>query len=220
MKLCFAILLIVASATPLLSDDREKATKQIRMMTALSRDDIVRSIISRTFSDAFKVPRAQLVTERKSLGMNYGALFLAHELALSGCNMQQISNEVRAHKTMLKISDACGANWKRIAADAKKMKNRIDDGIYKHFLHDKPDLLRDQADQYVVSTDRVPSDAEGTPAEVEEAKTEYMFWRNQAAPKNVGMADANDPAVHNYNQARDQIAVTHGNTNPSTAPVK
>jgi hypothetical protein len=30
------------------------------------------------------------------------------------------------------------------------------------------------------------------------------------------MADASDPAVHNYNQARDQIAATHGNTNPST----
>lgn len=208
MKVCFAILLIAVLATPSFSDDREKAAKQIRMMTALSRDDIVRSIISRAFSDAFKVPRAQLVAERRSLGLNYGALFLAHELALSGCNMQEISNEVRAHKTMIQISDACRANWKRISADARRMSNRIHDGIYKHFLDDKQDLLRDKADGYVASSDVVASDAEATAAEIEDAKVEYRFWRNLAAPKNVGMANADDPVGHDYNQTRDQIAVT------------
>src|SRR5579884_1480816 len=137
MKLYLAILLIAASAIPVFSDDREKAAKQIRMMTALSRDDTVRSIISRAFADTFKVQRSELVAERKSLGLNYGALFLANELASSGCKMQQISSAVRAHQTMLEISNSCQANWKRIAADAKKMTNRINDGIYKHFLHDK-----------------------------------------------------------------------------------
>ena len=65
------------------ASDQEKAEKQIRMMTAMSRDDTARSIISRTFADVFKMQRPQMVVERKNLGLNYGGLFLAHELALS-----------------------------------------------------------------------------------------------------------------------------------------
>jgi hypothetical protein len=62
------------------TDDLPKAEKQIRMITVMSRDHIARSIISRTFADTFNVQRSQLVAERKSLGLNYGGLFLVHEL--------------------------------------------------------------------------------------------------------------------------------------------
>ena len=50
------ILLLAFTAIPALASDLEKAEKQIRMMTALSRDDTARSIVSRTFLMYLKYP--------------------------------------------------------------------------------------------------------------------------------------------------------------------
>jgi hypothetical protein len=214
--LYLAIVLLVAAALPALCNDQEKAEKQMRMMTALSHDEIVRSIISRTFIDVFKVSRAQLLAERRSLGLNYGSLFLAHELALTGSGMQQISAELRANKTAIEVANSSGADWKRIAFDAKKMNDRINNGIYKHFLHDQADKQRDLADQYTASADLIRADTDSTPDEILKAAADYRFWRNLAAPKNVGQVDTTSAAVENYSKARDAIAATHGTTNPST----
>lgn len=211
-----AILLLTPSAIPTLAADQKNAEKQINMMTALSRDEIVRSIVSRTFADVFKVPRSQLLAERRSLGFNYGALFLAHEMVLFGSSMPEISLQRHANKTLIDVANASGADWKRIEADAKKMNDRINKGIYKHFLHSEADKQRDLADQYVAAADLIRADTESTPAEIQKAQTDYMFWRNLAAPKNVGRVDTTNAAVENYNKARDAIAVTHGTTNPST----
>lgn len=211
-----AILLILVATLPALADDQEKAEKQIKMMTALSHDEIVRSIISRTFTDVFKISRAQLLAERRSLGLNYGSLFLAHELALTGSSMQQISAQLRANQTLLDVANSSSVDWKRIASDAKKMNDRINNGIYRHFLHDEADKQRDLADQYIPSADLIRADTESTPGEILKAAADYRFWRNLAAPKNGGRVDPNNAAVENYNKARDAIAATHGTTNPST----
>lgn len=217
--LYLAILLLAFSASPALAADQEKAEKQINMMTALSRDEIVRSIVSRTFADVFKVSRSQLLAERRSLGLNYGSLFLAHELVLSGSSMQQISAQRHANKTLVEVANSSSADWKRIESDAKKMNDRINKGIYKHFLHDEAGKQRDLADHYVASVDLIRADTESTPDEIQRAQVDYMFWRNLAAPKNVGQVDTMNAAVQNYNKARDAIAATHGTTNPS-APVQ
>jgi hypothetical protein len=214
--LYLTILLLGATGLPILADDQEKAEKQIKMMTALSRDEIVRSIISRTFADVFKVQRAQLLAERRSMGLNYGSLFLAHELVPSGGSMHQISSQLRANKNLLQVANFSSADWKRIASDAKKMNDRINKGIYYHYLHSEADKQRDLEDQYVASADLMRADTESTPDEVLKAQADYMFWRNLAAPKSVGRVDTTNAAVENYNKARDQIAVTHGTTNPST----
>jgi hypothetical protein len=217
--LYLAILLLAPSTIPAVASDQEKAEKHIRMMTALSRDEIVRSIVSRTFADVFKVPRSQLLAERRSLGLNYGALFLAHELVLSGSSMQQISAQRHGNKTLVEVANSSSADWKRIEADAKKMNDRINKGIYRHFLHSEPDKQRDLADHYLVAIDLIRADTESTPEEIQQAQVDYMFWRNLAAPKNVGQVDTTNAAVENYNKARDAIAVTHGVTNPS-APIQ
>src|ERR1700745_3855425 len=49
-----------------------------------------RSIISRTFADTFKLQRSQLVAERKSLGLNYGGVFLFPEVMQCGSSRQRI----------------------------------------------------------------------------------------------------------------------------------
>src|SRR5215467_16120733 len=127
---CAAFLLAFSAVG--FADDQEKAEKQIRMITAMSRDDIARAIVSRTFADSFKLQRTQLVAERKSLGLNYGNFFLARELVQFGPSMEQIAAQLRAGKNILDIARDSHANWKRIALNAKKMNNRITDAIYKH----------------------------------------------------------------------------------------
>src|SRR3984893_18586904 len=214
--LYLTIFLLGVTVLPILADDQEKAEKQIKMMTAMSRDDIARSIISRTFADLFKVQRAKVLAERRSMGLNYGSLFLAHELVVSGGSMQQISVQLRTKKGLLEIANSSKASWKRIVADAKKMNNRIDDGIYKYFLHSEADKRRDLADQYTASADLIRADTESTPDELIKARVDYIFWRNLAAPKSVGQVSTKNAAVENYTKARDAIAASHGMTNPST----
>src|SRR5215467_10313918 len=93
------------------ADDREKAEKQIRMMTAMSRDDTARSIVSRTFADSFKLQRPQMIIERRNLGLNYGGLFLAQELVQSGTQINQIVEQLRAHKGMMEIANILNGDW-------------------------------------------------------------------------------------------------------------
>jgi len=213
-----AIFFVITAAATAFAGDQQKAEKQVRMMTAMSRDDTARAIISRTFSDVFKIERSQLTAERKSLGLNYGALFLAHEMILSGSNMQDISAQLRLHKTMPEIANASRADWKRIASDAKKMNARISDGIYKHFLHPDPDKARDKLDQYNPAADLVRADADATREELLKAQNEYVFQRNLASPKSDGTVSADNPATRSYQQARDDIAATHGTTSPGSTP--
>ncbi len=213
---CVAIFFVIAAAATAFAGDQQKTEKQVRMMTAMSRDDTARAIISRTFSDVFKVERSQLTAERKSLGLNYGALFLAHEIVLSGSSMQDIAAQLRLHKTVAEI--ASRSDWKRIASDAKKMNARISDNIYKHFMHPEQGKARDKLDRYDPAADLVRADEEATPKEVLKAQHEYVFQRNLAAPKSDGTVNADSPATRSYKQARDDIAITHGNTSPGSPP--
>ena len=201
---------------PKKSKDEQKAERQIRMMTALASDETARGIVSRTFADFFKIDRSQLTAERRALLLNYGDLFLTHELVLCGTPMTRVVTELHAHKDIFEIANSSGADWKRIAAAAKKMNDRINDGIYKHFWHAEADNQRDVKERYVASTDRVPADQEPTLEEVVKARDNYVFWRNLAAPKNAGVVDPGNPAVHDYNKAHDDIAITHGTTSPAS----
>lgn len=211
-----ALLAIVGCAW---ASDQEKAEKQIRMMTAMSRDETARSIISRTFADVFKMQRPQMVAERKNLGLNYGNLFLAHELVFSGTRMEQIAQQLRARKSMLDITNASNADWKRIASDAKKMNNRITDSVYKHFLHSKPDEERDKFEHYNPSVDLVRADAEATPDEILKAQSDFVFWRNQAVPIAGGQVDPSSSVAHTYTTQRDEMTASHGTVYPG-APEK
>jgi hypothetical protein len=174
---------MVATAGTAFASDQQKAEKQWRMITAMSRDDIARSVINRNFADVFKTTRLQLIAERKALELNYGDLFLAHELLSFGCDMQQISERLRSGKKILQIANDSGADWRRIAEDGKRMNRPISDGLYEHFLHDGPDKQRDADDHYNPATDRVRADADSTPEEISKAQTEYLFRRSLTAQK-------------------------------------
>lgn len=209
-----AITVLVAPSA--FADDEQKAEKQIRIMTAMSRDDTARSIISRAFADEFKIHRSDMVGQRRALGLSYGNFFVARELLQSGAAMDQIVAQLRSRKSMLEIGNSLHANWKRIADDSKKMNNRINDGIYKHFLHSKPDEERDKVEHYNPSADRVRADGDVTNDEILNAQREFIFWRDQAAPLSGGQADGRTPVGRAYEQTRDNIGITHGDTPPGS----
>jgi hypothetical protein len=211
---CLLSLLITALLLPAFADDREKAEKQIRMTTAMARDAQARSIISRTLADRFKVSRLQLTGERKTYKLNYGSLFLAHEL--SGSSLDLIVTGLREHKPVLQIADETKANWKRIASDAKRFHDAISDNIYKHFLNSKRDQDRDLEEHYNPDADLIAADSDSTPEEIARAQQDYIFWRNLAAPPSDRAADSSNPVSHDYKETRDNIGYTHGTVAPGS----
>lgn len=200
------------------ADDQQKAEKQLRMITAMSRDDIARSIISHTFADTFKVDRFRLVEERRAMGLNYGSLFLVRELAASGVTMQQIVSQLRLHKNVLEIANDSHTDWQHIFAEAKKMNSRIEDNIYKHFMHPDKDKANDLLEHYKPSADLIRADADVAPDELVKAQSQYMFWRNLAMQKSSGQADPSTGVAHDYTKQREAIVATHGKEFPG-APV-
>ncbi len=141
-----------------------------------------------------------------------------HELILSGSSIQQISSLLRAKKDVFEIANSANVNWKRLESEAKKMNDRVDKGIYKHFLHDEADKRRDAEDHYIASNDLIHADADSSSGEIQKAQSTYVFWRNLAAPKSDEAADRSTPIGKSYEQGREDIAITHGNT--PTGPIK
>ena len=144
-------------------------------------DATARSLVSKAVSDMLTVSRPQLVRERRAMGLNYGGVFIAHELTSAGARMLDIALQLQAGNTIFQIADTHQANWKRLAADAKKLNGKIEDNIYRHFLHSDRDKERDEADRYSPDLDWVKADREVAPEEIEQAQNTYVFWRDQAS---------------------------------------
>jgi hypothetical protein len=178
-----SLLLFVTTSEAANGDDREKAEKQIRKITAMATDKVGRQIVSMSVADTFKVPRPALVQERRQMGLDYGSFFIAYELIGAGTPLPDIATALKEGKTILQIGDEQHADWKKIAADAKKQNTKIEDYIYRHFLNKKnyqADLERDLADKYDIRQDAVRTDFNVTAQEMVEAQARYVFWRTEA----------------------------------------
>jgi hypothetical protein len=178
---CFVGLLAILSTTPILADDQQKAEKQIRKITAMASDVTARAIVSRAMAEMLNVKRDQLVRERRAMNLNYGEVFLAHQLAAKGTKMLDIALQLPIRNDIYQIANDHHADWRQIAGEAKKLNNRVEDGIYKHFLHLKAENERDLAEKYDARLDWVKADAKVTQAEILEAQETYVLWRDRAA---------------------------------------
>jgi hypothetical protein len=174
------VLLVLIAAVPAFSDDQEKANKEIVKVTAMAWDATARGVVSRAVSDVTGVKRTDLVQSRQSMNLNYGALFVAEELIKSGAKTDEIAAQLKAGKTIAQVANDQHANWKQIAADAKKLNAKIDDGLYKHFLNDKPDKQRDLDDKYDVAYDTVAADHDVPKPDLEAAAERYSTWKDRA----------------------------------------
>lgn len=164
-----------------MADDQQKAEKQLRRISAMAADVTARGIVSRTMSDLLNISRDQLVRERRAMNLSYGSVFLAHEVSARGVKMLDIALQLQAHKTLFQIANEHNADWKQIAADAKRLNGKFEDSIYRHFLRSDKDKARDLSEKYDAGQDWVKADSEATQAELEEAQATYVLWRDRAA---------------------------------------
>jgi hypothetical protein len=214
-----SLLFLVTTSVVASGDDRQKAEKQVRKITAMATDKTGRRMVSMSIADSLKVPRPEMVEERRKIGLDYGSFFVAHELVASGVKMTDVTLGLSAGKTVWQIGDELHANWKQIATDAKKQNTRIENYIYRHFMNkknDDADQERDLVEKYDIARDAVRADFNVTPEEMLEAQSRYIFWRDQAgnAPGSGGHMTAGDKMAARMDHAGAQ----HGKNGAIAAP--
>jgi hypothetical protein len=176
-----AVLLVVAAALPAFSDDQEKANKELTKVAAMATDATGRGVVSRAVADVTAIKRSELVQQRQAMDVNYAWLFVVQQLVKSGAKADDIAAQLKAGKTVAQVANDQHANWKQIAADAKKLNGKIDDSLYKHFLDGgKADQKRDLDDKYDLAADTVAADREVPKTDIEAAADRYNLWKDRA----------------------------------------
>ena len=132
----FPVILALTVALSAVADDQQKAEKQVNKVTAMASDATGRRVVSMTVSDLLNMKRSDVVQERRETGLNYGHMFIAHQLTVNGAKMSDIAEQLKAGKNIYQIGNDQHANWKQIAADAKKLNTKIEDNLYKHFVNE------------------------------------------------------------------------------------
>ncbi len=116
------------------------------------------------------IKRSELVRRRRLTGLNYGSLFVAHQLISTGATLPGIAAQLKTGKNIFQIGTEQGVNWKKIAGEAKKLNNKIEDNLYKLFVKAQPYKERDEADRYNSDFDVVKADYAVTQEEIEQAQ--------------------------------------------------
>jgi hypothetical protein len=177
MKLAARFLIVIvalAVAFPAFGDDQEKAQKEIKKITAIATDANMRWVVNLSMSEMLNVKRLDLVKERQETNLNYGGLFLAHQLTAGGAKMEDIAAQLKAGKNIFDVANDQHANWKQIADAAKKLNKKIDDNMGKWFQNSKKQSERDLADDYVAQQDRVAADNDVSKQELADAQGRYQ----------------------------------------------
>jgi len=187
----FLIVFIALAITlPALADDQEKAQKEIKKISAIATDANMRSVVNLSMSEVLNVKRLDLVKERQDTNLNYGGLFLAHQLVTSGAKMEDIAAQLKAGKNIFDIANDQHANWKEIGNQAKKANKKIDDNMGKWFQNNKKQAQQDQADGYVAQQDGVPADSDVSKAELADAQARYQHVHDMLGNQIPGAGDA------------------------------
>jgi hypothetical protein len=185
-----ATLLILICSIAAFGDDQQKADKQLHKITAMATDATGRRVVSATVGDALEVKRHDMVTERRTMNVNYGDLYVAHVLVKGGAKMDDIAEQLKAGKKMDQIASELHLDWKQITADAKTLNSKIEDNLYNHFLNGKPLTERDAADGYDPVIDGVAADNDVSKEEITDAEHTYLLWRDRADQKKGSNLDA------------------------------
>lgn len=180
IRITAVLLTLFALAIPSLSDDQQKAEKQLRKITAMASDPTGRRVVSITLADTAQAKRQDLVMERRASNINYGDLFVATELVKNGAKMDDIAAQLKSGKSMADIANAQHVDWKQIASEAKKLNTKVEDNLYKHFVSGKADAARDVADSYDPMMDGVAADSNVPKDDIADAEHTYQLWRDRA----------------------------------------
>lgn len=191
VALVAAVLVSEARAADRPSDDdhQTKAQQQMRKISALAADPVARPLVSMTVAEFLKIPRMELVRQRQAINLSYGSLFVAWRLVKRDATMQQITDQLHAGKSLWQIGNEENADWARIAADGKKLNDKIEATLYDFFLNGA-DAKRYPADGYVAANDVTPSDLVGlSKQDLDAARNTYARCyqraRGWAPPKDL-----------------------------------
>jgi len=192
MKLLVRSLVVFLALSTFLAfaDDQEKGQKEIKKITAITVDGNMRSIVNRTMAETLNVKRLDLVKERHDMNLNYGGLFLAHQLTAGGAKMEDIAAQLKGGKNIFDIANDDHANWKQIQSEAKKLNKKVDDNIGKWFENSKKVTAQDQADDYVAQQDAVAADSDVSKEEKADAQSRFQHDHDLVAA-HLPVGDAN-----------------------------
>jgi hypothetical protein len=169
--------------------DRQKAEKRLRRISAMAADSGARAIVNQTLADTVHAKRIELMRQRHAMNLSYGSLFIAHQLTAAGAQMLDIALELEDGKNISQIADEKNANWKLIADAAKQLNEKIEDNIYRHFLHLKAEQQAALLEKYDPEKDVVRADSEFSPEEIAGARAEYDFWRRRGSSPQASRLD-------------------------------
>ncbi|MGH9517720.1 MAG: hypothetical protein ACRD3P_18800 [Terriglobales bacterium] len=187
----FSVILIgLALAVPAFADDQQKAEKELHKITAMATDPTGRRVVSLTVADNLEVKRTDLVLERRAMNINYGDLFIAHDLVKNGAKMEDIAAQLKAGKNVRQIASAQHLDWKQVTLDAKKLDAKMEDNLYKHFVNPAADNARDVSEAYDPTIDGVAADNDVSKGDIEEAQRTYLLWRERADKAKDSKLDA------------------------------
>jgi hypothetical protein len=192
-QISLAAFLIVSATLAFGSDqqksDRQKAEKRLRRVSAMAVDSTARAIVNATMADAVHAKPIELMRQRHAMNLNYGSIFIAHQLTVAGAQMLDIALELQDGKDITQIADEWNADWKLIADSAKQLNEKIDDNIYRHFVHLAADKHPAPPDKYDPDKDIVRADLDFSPEEFASARADYNFWRDRGSAPRSGRLD-------------------------------
>lgn len=192
-------LLFVLVPVAAFANEQQNTEKQTNRITAMAAGSgpTARLIVSATLADMLAVPRGQLVRERRAMNLNYGSLFIAHQLVNSGAKMLDIALQLQAGKNIAQIADEQKINWRSVGDAAKRLNASIEKNIYEHFLHSRADTQRALQEKYDPDTDIVKADLDVSPTDVAKTRDTFVFWRARAAQSSGEGVDPGNAAILN-----------------------
>jgi hypothetical protein len=189
-RLLLAAILLMPLGAESFGSDRDKAETRLRIISAMTVDSTARAIVNQTMAEVVHAKRIELMRQRHAMNLDYGSLFLAHQLKAEGAAMLDIAIELQSGKGVVQIADERQVNWKLVANAAKQLNEKIEDNIYRHFQRVATETQIAAGEKYDPDKDIVRADLSVTPGEAATARADYALWRDRASAPNSGRLDS------------------------------
>ena len=147
--------------------------------------------MSITVADTLGAKRPDLVTERRSMNLNYGDLFLAHHLVKSGAKMEDIAAQLKAGK---KIEPDRQRSARRLEADCRRRQEAEfqDGGQPLQALPERQatDAIATRQKTTIPNIDGVTADNDVSKDDIAEAEQTYLTLAGSRREKKGSSLDA------------------------------
>jgi hypothetical protein len=178
-----------------LADDAQaKAEKEVRKISAMAADGTARPLVSQVVAEYLKTTRMELVQQRKTANLSYGDLFVVYQLSGNRERVDDLLPALKSGKDVWQIGKENHADWKAVAAEAKKLNDRLESSFYQYF-QSPPRKTSDDEHTYKAANDNVPADSQGlTQKDLAAAEDTFArcFQRARGMPMKGEMPDQKD----------------------------